>query len=67
MLSLLNGVEEILSVPVWILRGHLSSFVIGEGLASLIGFQVDLDVVECAIWLGEFVGLKYTYISRRFV
>ena len=51
----LNGFEEVLSVPVGVLRGHLAGLFVGEGLAALIRLAMDLDVVKCAIWLSELI------------
>lgn len=42
-------------MPVGVLRGHLASLFVVEGLATLIRLAMDLDVVECAIGLGELV------------
>ena len=44
-------------MPVWVLGGHIAGFGIGEGLATKICFAVDLDVVEGAVGLREFVGV----------
>lgn len=53
--SVLDGVEEVLRVPVWVFGGHFAGFAVSEGLAALVGLAVDLDVVEGAVGLGEFV------------
>lgn len=55
--AVLDGVEKVLGMPVGVFSGHLAGFVVGEGLAALIGLAVDLDVVESAVGLGEFVGV----------
>lgn len=53
--AVLDGVEKVLGVPVRIFGRHLAGFLVGEGLAALVGLAVDLDVVETAIGFGEFV------------
>ncbi len=53
--SVLNGVEKVLRVTVRVFGGHSASFAVCEGLAALVSFAVDLDVVEGAVGLGEFV------------
>lgn len=55
--TILDGVEEVLRVPVRILRCHVAGFSIGEGLAALVGFAVDLDIVERAVRFGELIGM----------
>ncbi len=57
VLAVLDGVEEVLGVPVWVFRGHVAGFAVREGLAALVGFAVDLDVVEGALGLGKLVGV----------
>ena len=57
VVSPVDGVEEIFSVPVWVLRRHLASFGIVEGLVALISLQVYLDIVESSIRLSELVGV----------
>ena len=44
-------------MPVWVLGGHVTGFAVGERLTSLIGLAVDLDIIECAVGLGQFVGM----------
>jgi len=42
-------VEQILQEKVWILSGHLLSFLAGEVLDTLLGFDMNLNVFERAI------------------
>lgn len=53
--AVLNGIEKVLCMPVWVFRRHLAGFLIVKGFAALVGLAVDLDVVETAIGFGEFV------------
>lgn len=53
-----DGVEEVLGVPVWVLACHLACFRVGEGLAPLVGLEVDLDVDEASVGLCELVGMS---------
>ena len=55
VVAVLNGVEQVLRVPVGIFCRHLPGFVVVKGFTALVGLAVDLDVVETAIGLGEFV------------
>lgn len=55
--AVLDAVEEVLGVPVRVLGGHVAGFGVGEGFAALVGFAVDLDVVEGSVGLGELVGV----------
>ena len=57
VLAVLYGVEEVLSVPIGILRSHVASLSIGESLAAQISFAVDLYVIEGAIRLRELIGV----------
>ena len=57
VVAVLDAVEEVLGVPVWVFGGHFAGFVVGESFAALVGFAMDLDVVEGAVGLGEFVGV----------
>ena len=57
VVAVLDAVEEVLGVPVWVFGGHFAGFVVGEGFAALVGFAVDLDVVEGAVGLGELIGV----------
>lgn len=52
--SFLDGVEEVFCVPIGVRGGHLVGFGVGKGLDALVGFQMDLDIVECAVRLREF-------------
>lgn len=55
--ALVDGFEEVLGVPVGVLRGQLAGFLVVEGLVALVGLQVDLDVVEATVWLDPLVGV----------
>lgn len=57
VVAALDGVEEVLGVPVWVFGGHVTGFTVGEGFAALVGFAMNLDVVEGAIGLGELIGV----------
>lgn len=57
VLAALDGVEEVLSVPVWIAGGELTGFFVSESLVALVGLAVDLNVVEGAVRLDPFVGV----------
>ena len=52
IIAVLDGVEEVLCVPIWIFRGHVTCFSIRKGFAAEVGLAVNLDVVECAVRLG---------------
>ena len=49
--TLLDRLEEVLGVPVWVLAGELAGLFVVEGLAALVGLEVDLHVVEATIGL----------------
>ena len=53
----LDGVEQVLGVPVGVLRGQTTGLLVVHGLVALIGLQVDLDVVEGAVRLDPLVGV----------
>lgn len=55
VLATLDGVEEVLCVPVGVLGGELPGLVVGEGLVALVGLAVDLHVVEGAVGLDPLV------------
>ena len=55
VVAVLDRVEEILRVPVGVFGRHAVRLVAGEGFGPLVGFAVDLNVVEGAIRFGEFV------------
>lgn len=57
VLAALDGVEEVLGVPVGVSGGEVAGFFVGEGLVALICLAVDLDVVKGAIGLDPFVGV----------
>ena len=57
VVAVLDGVEEVLSVPVRVFRGHFAGFGVGKGFAALIGLAVDLDVVEGSVGLGQLIGV----------
>lgn len=44
-------------MPVGVLSGQLTRFVIGEGLVALVGLTVDLNIVEGAVRLDPLVGM----------
>lgn len=52
IIAVLDGVKEVLCVPVRIFRSHITCFSIGKGLAAEVRLAVNLDVVECAVRLG---------------
>ena len=53
VVTLLDGLKEVLGVVVWVLRRQLAGLLIVEGLDTLVGAEVDLDVVESegSVWL----------------
>lgn len=53
----LDSAVKVLGVPVWVVRGKLGGFFVSECLAALVGFAVDLDIVEVAVGLDPFVGV----------
>lgn len=55
--TLLDRLEEILGVPVWVLAGELTGLLVVEGLVALVGLEVDLHVVEGAVGLVPLVGV----------
>ena len=57
VLSLFDGLEQVLSLPVGIGRVHCRSFLIRKVLDSLIGLYVYLHVFETSVLLGELVGV----------
>ena len=57
VVTLLDGVKEILGIVIWVFCCHIASFGVGEGLVTLIGLHVDLDVVEGSIWLCPLVSM----------
>lgn len=57
VVTLLDRVEEILSVPVGVLTSQLASFVVGEVLDALIRLEMDLNVIEGAVLLGKLEGV----------
>ena len=52
IIAVLDGVEEVLCVPVRIVRSHFTCFSIAKGFAAKVRLAVNLDVVECAVRLG---------------
>src|SRR5579862_4362490 len=54
---LLDRVKEILSVMIWVLGCHLSSFLICKVFNALVCFDMDLNIVESPIGLGPLVGM----------
>jgi len=63
-LSLLDRFEEILVREVGVLSGHLSSFLVREGLDTLVGLVVELDVDERTVLLDELVGVSRVTIHE---
>ena len=57
VVAFLDGVEEVLRMPVRVLGGHFARFLVVEGFTALIGLAVDLDIVEGTVRLGKFVGV----------
>lgn len=55
VVAILNGVEQVLGMPVGVFRRHLAGFLVGKGSAALVGLAVNLDVIETAIGFGELV------------
>lgn len=57
VLAALDGVEEVLGVPVGVSSGEVAGFLVGEGLVALVCLAVNLDVVEGAVGLGPLVSV----------
>lgn len=57
VLATSDGVEEVLRVPVWVFGGELGGLFVCEGFVALVGFAVDLDVIEGAVGLDPLVGV----------
>lgn len=55
VLAALDGLVQVLGVPVGVLAGHLGGLLVGEVLDALVRLQVDLDVDEGAVGLDELV------------
>jgi len=55
--ALLDGLEQVLGVPVGVVGCELAGLLVVEGLGSLVGLEVDLDVVEGSVWLVPLVGV----------
>ena len=51
IIAVLNRVEEILSVPVWIFRSHVNRFSIAKCFAAEVGLAMNLYVAEIAVRL----------------
>lgn len=49
VLAALNGLEQVLGVPVGVLAGHLGRLLVGEVLDALVRLEVDLDVDKGAV------------------
>lgn len=54
VVAVLNGIEQVLCMPVGVFCCHAAGFLIGKGFAALVGLAMDLDIVETAIGFGEF-------------
>lgn len=57
VLAALNCVEQILGVPVGVLGSQAGGLLVVEGLVSLVGLEMDLNVVESAVRLDPLVGV----------
>lgn len=57
VLTLLDGLKEVLLGMVWVLTGHLGGLVVGQVLDALVGQKVDLNVVELALLVDPLVGV----------
>lgn len=64
VIIVLYRVEQILSMPVRILGSHLGGFGVGEVFDALIGLAVNLNILKCAIWLGELVSVARVTIHH---
>ena len=57
VLAALDGVEEVLGVPIGVSGGEVAGFFVGESLVALVCLAVNLNIVEGAVGLGPFVGM----------
>lgn len=57
IVALLDGLEEVLGVPVGVLGSQLAGLLIRERLVSLVRLEVDLGVHKGAVGLGPLVGV----------
>lgn len=57
ILASLNGIKQVLRMPVGVLCRLLQSLLVGEVLDSLVRLAVDLDVFEASVRLRELVGM----------
>lgn len=57
VLTPLDGLEQVLGVPVRVAGRELTSLLVREGLVALVSLAVDLDVVESAVGLDPLVGV----------
>ncbi len=57
IIAVLDRVEEVLCVPIWIFCSHVTCFGTGKCFAAEIRLAVNLDVVECAVRFRQLVGM----------
>ena len=57
VLTLVDGVEKILGVPIRVFRSHVAGFLVGEVFDSLVRLAMDLDILEAAIRFGKLVSM----------
>lgn len=55
--SRLDGVPEVCGVIVWVLTGKSGGLGVGDSVVALVRLEVDLDVGERPVLLGELVGV----------
>ena len=49
IVSAFNCVEQVLQQEIWILSGHLCSFLAGKVLDTLLGFDMNLNILKRTI------------------
>lgn len=57
IVAILNAIEEVLGVPIWIIGGHFARFGVVKCFAALVGLAVDLHVVEGTVGFGKLVSV----------
>lgn len=55
VLASLDGVEEILGMPVWVFSRHSDRLIISEVFDTLVGLEMNLDIVEAAVGFNPLV------------